>query len=173
MKAGGTRSKPMLSTFSGRSCEPLETPRNRSSGCPEANSASSSAPPGPITVVRAQSCPCIRSSASEVRSEEHTSELQSRFDLVCRLLLAPSQRSPLLPYTTLFRSWDEVEADAQHVLRQILRTAGDAEEQVVGMSGGEFGEFIGAAGTDHRRQGAVLPVHPLQCLRGEIGRAHV
>src|SRR5438067_9342975 len=26
-------------------------------------------------------------SVSEIRSEEHTSELQSRFDLVCRLLL--------------------------------------------------------------------------------------
>src|SRR5437868_1569071 len=26
----------------------------------------------------------------DLRSEEHTSELQSRFDLVCRLLLAPS-----------------------------------------------------------------------------------
>src|SRR5699024_927750 len=37
-----------------------------------------------------------------LRSEEHTSELQSRFDLVCRLLLLPS--SPLFPYTTLFRS---------------------------------------------------------------------
>src|SRR5437868_3402615 len=37
--------------------------------------------------------------AEEVlRSEEHTSELQSRFDLVCRL------RAPLFPYTTLFRS---------------------------------------------------------------------
>src|SRR5437868_3639186 len=35
------------------------------------------------------------------RSEEHTSELQSRFDLVCRLLL-----STLFPYTTLFRSSD-------------------------------------------------------------------
>src|SRR5699024_6209973 len=33
------------------------------------------------------------------RSEEHTSELQSRFDLVCLLL------STLCPYTTLFRSW--------------------------------------------------------------------
>src|SRR5699024_2958398 len=54
------------------------------------------------------------------RSEEHTSELQSRFDLVCRLLLEkknssstsrlscsscpPAPRSTLLPYTTLFRS---------------------------------------------------------------------
>src|SRR5690606_18322492 len=34
------------------------------------------------------------------RSEEHTSELQSRENLVCRLLLS----SPLFPYTTLFRS---------------------------------------------------------------------
>src|SRR5699024_577390 len=39
------------------------------------------------------------------RSEEHTSELQSRFDLVCRLLLVPRiSASPLFPYTTLFRS---------------------------------------------------------------------
>src|SRR5207249_8502438 len=29
----------------------------------------------------------IRNPQSEIRSEEHTSELQSRFDLVCRLLL--------------------------------------------------------------------------------------
>src|SRR5207249_3813883 len=41
------------------------------------------------------------------RSEEHTSELQSRFDLVCRLLLEnirPQPQSTLFPYTTLFRS---------------------------------------------------------------------
>src|SRR5689334_284631 len=36
------------------------------------------------------------------RSEEHTSELQSQFHLVCRLLRPPS--STLFPYTTLFRS---------------------------------------------------------------------
>src|SRR5437868_4683304 len=41
---------------------------------------------------------------SRLRSEEHTSELQSRFDLVCRLLLRPPPRSTLFPYTTLFRS---------------------------------------------------------------------
>src|SRR5437868_9158474 len=29
----------------------------------------------------------VRQVAMEIRSEEHTSELQSRFDLVCRLLL--------------------------------------------------------------------------------------
>src|SRR5699024_9216301 len=38
------------------------------------------------------------------RSEEHTSELQSRFDLVCRLLLPQHPFSPLFSYTTLFRS---------------------------------------------------------------------
>src|SRR5437867_2589011 len=41
------------------------------------------------------------------RSEEHTSELQSPYDLVCRLLLEIDRRPPtstLFPYTTLFRS---------------------------------------------------------------------
>src|SRR5699024_12713849 len=33
-----------------------------------------------------------RGSTSRLRSEEHTSELQSRFDLVCRLLLAKTRR---------------------------------------------------------------------------------
>src|SRR5207249_9352567 len=32
-------------------------------------------------------CPCPHSARGDARSEEHTSELQSRFDLVCRLLL--------------------------------------------------------------------------------------
>src|SRR5690625_476981 len=41
---------------------------------------------------------------AEARSEEHTSELQSRGHLVCRLLLRPPPRSTLFPYTTLFRS---------------------------------------------------------------------
>src|SRR5690606_25192576 len=40
----------------------------------------------------------------ELRSEEHTSELQSRENLVCRLLLPPPPSSTRLPYTTLFRS---------------------------------------------------------------------
>src|SRR5690625_1957720 len=44
-----------------------------------------------------------------MRSEEHTSELQSRGHLVCRLLLEKTHRTPRLsffPYTTLFRSED-------------------------------------------------------------------
>src|SRR5690625_2094344 len=46
-------------------------------------------------------------SINNIRSEEHTSELQSRGHLVCRLLLEKihnSPRSTLCPYTTLFRS---------------------------------------------------------------------
>src|SRR6266576_1329846 len=54
--------------------------------------------------------------APVARSEEHTSELQSRRDLVCRLLreqkkfylfflmIRPPPRPTLFPYTTLFRS---------------------------------------------------------------------
>src|SRR5438034_1318788 len=38
----------------------------------------------------------------DLRSEEHTSELQSHSDLVCRLLLLHT--STPFPYTTLFRS---------------------------------------------------------------------
>src|SRR3982751_2784500 len=37
-----------------------------------------------------------RTEPLEVRSEEHTSELQSRSDLVCRLLLEKKTRSPIL-----------------------------------------------------------------------------
>src|SRR5437773_946308 len=40
----------------------------------------------------------------DLRSEEHTSELQSHHDLVCRLLLRTPPPSTLFPYTTLFRS---------------------------------------------------------------------
>src|SRR3990172_7135451 len=43
----------------------------------------------------------------KTRSEEHTSELQSRLHLVCRLLFLMIRRPPrstLFPYTTLFRS---------------------------------------------------------------------
>src|SRR5437867_861046 len=42
--------------------------------------------------------------ARTLRSEEHTSELQSPYDLVCRLLLRRQPTSTLFPYTTLFRS---------------------------------------------------------------------
>src|SRR5699024_1658333 len=55
------------------------------------------------------------------RSEEHTSELQSRFDLVCRLLLRRPPRSSLFPYTTLFRSPTE---KCWHQLNEVLQKNG-------------------------------------------------
>src|SRR3990172_2147147 len=56
------------------------------------------------------------------RSEEHTSELQSRLHLVCRLFflrIRRPPRSPLLPYTTLFRS-----GGIEFVETQMLRGTG-------------------------------------------------
>src|SRR5690606_10862267 len=48
---------------------------------------------------------CGRRKTHHARSEEHTSELQSRENLVCRLLLvARPPGSTVFPYTTLFRS---------------------------------------------------------------------
>src|SRR5262245_20221116 len=46
----------------------------------------------------------VRRMAANLRSEEHTSELQSLRHLVCRLLLRTLSRATLFPYTTLFRS---------------------------------------------------------------------
>src|SRR5207249_3758823 len=42
---------------------------------------------GAFEVRNGRSAECGMRSAESIRSEEHTSELQSRFDLVCRLLL--------------------------------------------------------------------------------------
>src|SRR5262245_33348769 len=42
--------------------------------------------------------------AVDIRSEEHTSELQSLRHLVCRVLRARPLGAALFPYTTLFRS---------------------------------------------------------------------
>src|ERR1041385_8925351 len=49
----------------------------------------------------------LRRVRRDPRSEEHTSELQSRLHLVCRLFFLTIRRPPrstLFPYTTLFRS---------------------------------------------------------------------
>src|SRR5437899_2000601 len=60
------------------------------------------------TRARLQGADAIRAwsvkAGDTARSEEHTSELQSLRHLVCRLLLHTVPRSPLFPYTTLFRS---------------------------------------------------------------------
>src|SRR5699024_12176931 len=41
----------------------------------------------------------VPNAASELRSEEHTSELQSRFDLVCRLLLEKKKKKTRISLT--------------------------------------------------------------------------
>src|SRR5438309_685173 len=52
------------------------------------------------------------------RSEEHTSELQSQFHLVCRLLLRTPPTFTLFPYTTLFRSFVGLVASSHHATAQ-------------------------------------------------------
>src|SRR5207249_11387269 len=50
----------------------------------------------PLRLQARHSCPSMPASmgkSAELRSEEHTSELQSRFDLVCRLLLEKKQKT--------------------------------------------------------------------------------
>src|SRR5699024_11517594 len=48
------------------------------------------------TILKAQSAP--KGGAPRLRSEEHTSELQSRFDLVCRLLLEKKKEKSKLEH---------------------------------------------------------------------------
>src|SRR5690554_5792805 len=70
------------------------------------------------------------------RSEEHTSELQSRPHLVCRLLLPPPPTSTLFPYTTLFRSVfalafaTTLQAQQQQLGPDKELTAEDVEESI-------------------------------------------
>src|SRR5437868_7472732 len=49
-----------------------------------------------------------------LRSEEHTSELQSRFDLVCRLLL---EKKKGLRKRAALRKWSDVGRPAVRILR--------------------------------------------------------
>src|SRR5207253_3421375 len=49
----------------------------------------------------------VRQGLDEGRSEEHTSELQSRGHLVCRLLLEKKKLSTLTPSQTLSYPWPQ------------------------------------------------------------------
>src|SRR5437868_1642366 len=104
------------------------------------------------------------------RSEEHTSELQSRFDLVCRLHL------PILfPYTTLFRSLAAEVLTHQNLISQNIIL-----------------EFDCYPGIEYRDTNIPLVIHGwneaknigyktdanhylmIKCINGhQIGRAHV
>src|SRR5689334_4642506 len=110
--------------------------------------------------------------SSGCRSEEHTSELQSQFHLVCRLL---QPRYALFPYTTLFRSeivdvWacrfpDQAAFEAY--MRELPRDDLD----------GPLSEFIsdqGQAWYDHDFLGSHFHGEPSADVeRLQIGRAHV
>src|SRR5690349_22158163 len=52
-----------------------------------------SAPPGPEFASPFRSVPIVCEESAPDRSEEHTSELQSRRDLVCRLLLEKKKKT--------------------------------------------------------------------------------
>src|SRR5437773_9287627 len=67
---------------------PARKPRGglrRARGTPRA--AENTTPPGPVAVPGRAPAPRSPRAAPGSRSEEHTSELQSHHDLVCRLLL--------------------------------------------------------------------------------------
>src|SRR3954464_1932294 len=75
----------------------------------------------------------VRRTARGVRSGEHTSELQSHDNLVCRLFFLMIRRPPrstLFPYTTLFRSGVGGSLWRQHldVARQHLDQFGERLE---------------------------------------------
>src|SRR5260221_10177913 len=56
-------------------------------------------------VASSSDCPPERKATPGTRSEEHTSELQSHSDLVCRLLLEKKKTSPLRSGKFLLFSW--------------------------------------------------------------------
>src|SRR5437773_592385 len=116
-------------------------------------------------------CP-VPMSRARARSEEHTSELQSHHDLVCRLLLPPL--STLFPYTTLFRSFPHdrlVEAALAQVDVRDAVQAGVHRGEVQGPRAGVGCEDLGRVTRRHERL-EPLPGADVQGPR-EIGRAHV
>src|SRR3712207_7002894 len=62
-------------------------PRARHSATSADSSVDLPAPGGPVTPTRCPASVVAAASSPAIRSEEHTSELQSRQYLVCRLLL--------------------------------------------------------------------------------------
>src|SRR5207249_10763577 len=87
---------PPLYTLSLHDALPISASRHHFPWCgvtpapagPRRERASDASTPNPITA------PSLRAAepTRRIRSEEHTSELQSRFDLVCRLLLEKKKK---------------------------------------------------------------------------------
>src|SRR2546422_43879 len=111
----------------------------------------------------------------ERRSEEHTSELQSRLHLVCRLFFLMIRRPPrstLFPYTTLFRS--RLHAYRLGRARQALARSGLGallmfdQYNIRYLSGTVIGEWA------REIADVVLVEHEERAeTRAQIGRAHV
>src|SRR2546430_13491082 len=83
------------------SCWRLRTcPGWRASACTIQNSVSDS------STTRPSHCACMRSASSVRRSEEHTSELQSQSNLVCRLLLEKKKKEETSFQMRQSREWN-------------------------------------------------------------------
>src|SRR5699024_11432679 len=80
--------------------EPAVDPPSRYTltSSPNIDSASSTFSAGlaPVVLALLTASGPVRFSSASARSEEHTSELQSRFDLVCRLLLEKKKHDAFL-----------------------------------------------------------------------------
>src|SRR5690242_5674871 len=118
------------------------------------------------------SCCAGQRKAAERRSEEHTFELQSHVNLVCRL---PPLALALFPYTTLFRS---CHTPAVPVARTIgrkrlmeLALTGEVIDAATALDWGLVNRVV----PDDELDDAVaeLLCRATQGSRAKIGRAHV
>src|SRR5438105_11298414 len=83
-----------------------------------------SASPGPPHAAEDRiAVACFRCSQSPGRSEEHTSELQSRVDLVCRLLLEKKKTKELLAKENIMIVIERNAALDASTLQSIFNTA--------------------------------------------------
>src|SRR5699024_11547747 len=83
-----------LPISSGCSATKSSTPTPSSPARATRNCCKASSPWSKAAGWRGSSCSTPGRTTPSLRSEEHTSELQSRFDLVCRLLLENQTRRP-------------------------------------------------------------------------------
>src|SRR5438067_4170236 len=77
----------------------------------------------PVPPATAAPCPMTRAMigrASTRRSEEHTSELQSRFDLVCRLLLEKKKKKKIIKYLSKTKKKNNGSQPIAHTTRQLI-----------------------------------------------------
>src|SRR2546430_4731559 len=61
--------------------------------CPHCGAAPAENKPAPLSVLKCPRCKIDMASVTIGRSEEHTSELQSQSNLVCRLLLEKKKKN--------------------------------------------------------------------------------